>query len=188
MIDTTNLNSLSVEELRAGIVLQQKEIERLRVLAAIPSPDGQEAGSIYESAPDAWEIETADSITLHASIPDWFSPELHELRPLYKHHPAPAEGQARPIMEPRPTVMTAEEAGRRTMERYDGALRQLAEIEKTEGQAAEREAFEAWFSDEWQHLEAVERDAVGYKLASAQNAWTAWQAAWRAAQQQEGRK
>lgn len=45
----------------------------------------------------------------------------------------------------------------------------------------EREEFEAWFSDEWQHPEAVERDAVGYKLAAAQDAWTAWQAGWRAA-------
>lgn len=45
----------------------------------------------------------------------------------------------------------------------------------------EREEFEAWFSDEWQHPKAVERDAVGYKLAAAQNAWTAWQAGWRAA-------
>lgn len=45
----------------------------------------------------------------------------------------------------------------------------------------EREEFEAWFSDEWQHPKAVERDAVGYKLAAAQNAWTAWQAGWCAA-------
>lgn len=46
---------------------------------------------------------------------------------------------------------------------------------------AMRESFEAWFSDDWQHPSAVERDAVGYKLAQAQNAWTAWQAAWQAA-------
>ncbi len=45
----------------------------------------------------------------------------------------------------------------------------------------EREEFEAWFSDEWQHSKAVERDAFGYKMAAAQNAWTAWQAGWRAA-------
>lgn len=46
---------------------------------------------------------------------------------------------------------------------------------------AMRESFEAWFSDDWQHPSAVERDAVGYKLAQAQNAWTVWQAAWQAA-------
>jgi hypothetical protein len=45
----------------------------------------------------------------------------------------------------------------------------------------EREEFEAWFSDDWRHPKAVERDAVGYKQAAAQNAWTAWQAGWRAA-------
>jgi len=42
------------------------------------------------------------------------------------------------------------------------------------------ESFEAWFSDDWQHPSAVERDTVGYKLAKAQNALV-WQAAWQAA-------
>lgn len=46
---------------------------------------------------------------------------------------------------------------------------------------AMRESFEAWFSDDWQHPSAVERDAVGYKLAQAQNAWTVWLAALDAA-------
>lgn len=46
---------------------------------------------------------------------------------------------------------------------------------------AMRESFDAWFSDDWQYPNAVERDAVGYKLAQTQNAWTAWQAAWQAA-------
>lgn len=45
----------------------------------------------------------------------------------------------------------------------------------------EREAFEAWFSDEWRYPKAVERDAIGYKMAAAQKAWTIWQAGWRAA-------
>lgn len=50
-------------------------------------------------------------------------------------HPTPAEGQARPTMEPHPTKITAGDAGYRVAERYGGALRQLAEIEKSEGQA-----------------------------------------------------
>src|SRR5690606_363997 len=44
-----------------------------------------------------------------------------------------------------------------------------------------RESFEEWFSDDWRHPSAVGRDAVGYKLAETQNAWTVWQAAWQAA-------
>ena len=52
----------------------------------------------------------------------------------------------------------------------------------------ERAAFEAWFSEngKWWPA-AVQRSGDGYMLASAQSAWTAWQAAdarWQAALKQ----
>ena len=45
------------------------------------------------------------------------------------------------------------------------------------GQAPERAAFEGWFSENGQHPSAVERSHASYKLAAAQAAWAAWQAA-----------
>ena len=41
----------------------------------------------------------------------------------------------------------------------------------------ERAAFEAWFSENGKWPAAVQRSGDGYMLASAQSAWTAWQAA-----------
>ena len=54
----------------------------------------------------------------------------------------PAEGQARPIMEPRPTKITAGDAGYRVMERYGGALRQMVEGQAEELLAAVNRACE----------------------------------------------
>lgn len=51
----------------------------------------------------------------------------------------------------------------------------------------ERDAFEAWFSEDGKWPEAVRRNGDAYMLASAQHAWTAWQAAdarWQAALKQ----
>lgn len=51
----------------------------------------------------------------------------------------------------------------------------------------ERAAFEAWFSENGKWPAAVQRSGDGYMLASAQSAWTAWQAAaarWQAALKQ----
>lgn len=42
-----------------------------------------------------------------------------------------------------------------------------------------REQFEAWFSDNGRHPKAVDRDALGYKLAAAENQWQAWKQSWR---------
>lgn len=45
-----------------------------------------------------------------------------------------------------------------------------------------REEFEAWFSEDGAWPDAVRRSGDGYMLASAQAAWTAWQAAYAAGQ------
>lgn len=40
----------------------------------------------------------------------------------------------------------------------------------------EREAFEAWFSDQGQYPKAIQRRDDGYLLSTAQSAWDTWQA------------
>ena len=49
-----------------------------------------------------------------------------------------------------------------------------------------REAFERWFSDDYQSMKAIEKNADGnYILQSAYNNWKAWEAAWEARAQPE---
>lgn len=45
---------------------------------------------------------------------------------------------------------------------------------------SQRQSFEHWFSDEGKHPRAVERSGDGYVLLSAQSAWEAWKAAYKA--------
>lgn len=50
----------------------------------------------------------------------------------------------------------------------------------------EREAFEAWASDDGAWPKAVEKSPSGsYRLMSTHSSWIAWQSAWVAARQQE---
>lgn len=44
-----------------------------------------------------------------------------------------------------------------------------------------RTAFEQWYSDNGSWPSSVERNGDDYKLMQAQQAWTAWQAAWKVA-------
>jgi hypothetical protein len=45
----------------------------------------------------------------------------------------------------------------------------------------QREQFELWYSTSGCWDKAVERSGDGYRLMQAQQAWTAWQAAWKVA-------
>jgi hypothetical protein len=277
MIDTTNLNGQGIEELRASIVLQRKEIDRLREeitqvaeyneglttrciedtsrIAALEQqlasrggvPDARwldavsglvddieclidESEGVYgmhlNGDPSPWsELESGgrfERLThlpivkgLLAAAPSPEGQEAEQAREIVKRWVSWIEdvsadmdyepGAQRKLKAdaaivlsaltttPKATATVSAEGQAGEREYMDEIMRDDPELAEAIREEQEREAFENWFSDDWQHPEAVQRDAVGYKLAVAQNAWTAWQAAWQAlaalaAQQQEGRE
>lgn len=157
------------------------------VLEAAAETADKLQGEYSESEGNKWPELRADAETGAGAC----ASTIRDMKPAQS--PAPIPEQVAQATSGIPTRPRIEELWGRLTKRdispavfafaYDVANDVLATQSAKQGAQplmSQRQSFEHWFSDEGKHPRAVERSGDGYVLLSAQSAWEAWKAAYKA--------